>query len=71
MCVAYPGKVNKINNDGTAQVDFDGNMVNAMSGLVKIKEGDYVLVHAGCIIQVMDEKEALELSDLFKEMESI
>lgn len=68
MCVAYPGKINKINGDGTAQVDFNGNMVNAMSGLVKIKEGDYVLVHAGCIIQVMGEKEAKELTDLFMEM---
>lgn len=71
MCVAFPGKVVKVNNDGTAQIDFDGNFVNAMSGLVKIVPGDYVLVHAGCIIQVMKETEALELKSLFDELEEI
>lgn len=69
MCVAMPGKVIKV--DGTiAEVDFSGNIVRAEAGLVKIKPGDYVLVHAGCIIQVISEEERDNLASLFEEIES-
>lgn len=70
MCVAMPGRVIKV--DGTkAEVDFSGNIVRAEGGLVKIKVGDYVLVHAGCILQVMTEDDSKSLMDLFKEIENI
>ncbi|HHV31259.1 HypC/HybG/HupF family hydrogenase formation chaperone [Caproiciproducens sp. LBM24188] len=70
MCVALPGKVVRV--DGTkAQVDFSGNLVTAEAGLVKIKPGDYVLVHAGCILQVLSEEEGNSISALFKEIESL
>ena len=70
MCVALPGKVIKL--DGTkATVDFSGNIVNAEAGLVKVKVGDRVLVHAGCIIQTMDDDMADELEEMFKEIEDI
>lgn len=70
MCVAMPGRVVKV--DGTkAEVDFSGNLVHAEAGLVKIKPGDYVLVHAGCILQVMSEEDSNNLMDLFKEIESL
>jgi hydrogenase expression/formation protein HypC len=70
MCVALPGKVVKI--DGTkATVDFNGNIVNADAGLVKIKVGDNVLVHAGCIIQTMDDAMVDEMKELFGEIEGL
>ena len=70
MCVAIPGKVIELN--GTrAKVDFSGNIVNAEAGLVKVKVGDRVLVHAGCIIQTMDDSMADEMEELFKEIEDI
>ena len=70
MCVALPGKVIKM--DGTrATVDFSGNIVTAEAGLVNVKPGDRVLVHAGCIIQTMDEETADELEEMFKEIEDI
>ncbi|WP_026494515.1 HypC/HybG/HupF family hydrogenase formation chaperone [Butyrivibrio sp. WCD3002] len=70
MCVALPGRVVELN--GTkATVDFSGNTVEAEAGLVKVKIGDRVLVHAGCIIQTMDDAEADELEDLFREIEDI
>lgn len=70
MCVALPGRVTEIN--GTrATVDFSGNIVEAEAGLVKIKIGDRVLVHAGCIIQKMSDEEADEIEELFKEIEDI
>ncbi|MBQ7616391.1 MAG: HypC/HybG/HupF family hydrogenase formation chaperone [Butyrivibrio sp.] len=70
MCVALPGKV--ISLDGTkATVDFSGNIVNAEAGLVNVKVGDKVLVHAGCIIQTMDDALADEMEELFREIEDI
>ena len=70
MCVAIPGTI--IELDGTkAKVDFNGNIVNAEAGLVDVKVGDKVLVHAGLIIQTMDSKMADEMDELFKEIEGL
>jgi len=60
MCLAIPAKVLRV-KDGIAEVDFGRGVsreVNIM--LVDVKVGDYVLVHAGYAIQVIDEKEAKE-----------
>ena len=69
MCVALPGRVVRI--DGiNAVVDFNGNQVNAITGLKSIKVGDRVLVHAGCILQKVEEKEADDLAELLGEIEA-
>jgi hydrogenase expression/formation protein HypC len=70
MCVALPGKVVKLEGT-TATVDFSGNIVKAEAGLVKVKVGEKVLVHAGCIIQTMDEDTAAEIEEMFKEIEDL
>ena len=70
MCVALPGKVIRVDGH-KAEVDFSGNIVTAEAGLVKVKAGDRVLVHAGCIIQTMTEQDADELEELFREVEDI
>lgn len=67
MCVAAPGKVTQINGD-TAVIDYNGNKVNANKGIVDVKIGDYVLVHAGLIIQVLPEDEARNMLELFEEL---
>lgn len=69
MCVAMPGKVTAINGN-RATVDFSGNTVEAHSGLVSIKTGDYVLVHAGCVLQVLSQEEGDSLVDLFREIDN-
>lgn len=70
MCIAIPGKV--IATDGTtAQVDFKGNTVNVNVGLVEPRPGQYVLVHAGCAIEVMEQDKAEELIDLFADLEDL
>nr|WP_255575543.1 HypC/HybG/HupF family hydrogenase formation chaperone [Caproiciproducens faecalis] len=70
MCVALPGRVVKVN--GTkATVDFSGNTMEAQAGLVKIKPGDSVLVHAGCILQVLTEQDRSALEELLKEIEEL
>ena len=70
MCVALPGKVVDLNGT-TATVDFSGNLVKAQAGLVKVAVGDKVLVHAGCIIQTMDEDTAAEIEEMFREIEDL
>lgn len=70
MCVAMPGKVIEV-YEKDALVDFSGNRVRAMSGLVPVAVGDYVLVHAGCILQKLSAGEAQGLMDLFEELEEV
>ncbi len=70
MCVAATGKVVKIENE-IAEVDFNGNIVRAHTGIVNVKIGDDVLVHAGLVIQVMNQKDAEEMRKLFEELEEI
>ena len=68
MCVAIPGQVVEI-NDGKATIDFSGNRVEAYTGLVNVKIGDYALVHAGCVIQTMKKQEAEEIAELMSAFE--
>ena len=63
MCVALPGKVIEI-KQRDAVVDFNGNQVTARAGLVDVKVGDYVLVHAGCVIQKVTQQEMEEMKNL-------
>lgn len=63
-----PGKIIEIESK-IAHVDFDGNVIKAQSGLVDVSIGDYVLVHAGCILQKLSKEEGDSLAELFKELE--
>jgi hydrogenase assembly chaperone HypC/HupF len=70
MCVAIPGKILSI--DGMkAKVDFSGNTVDVNIGLIDAKVGEYVLVHAGCAIEVMPKDKAEELIELFEDLEAL
>ena len=68
MCLAIPAKVVSVKED-KARVDFGEGVLREVNvTLVKAKVGDYVLVHAGYAIQVLDEKEALETIHLWNEI---
>jgi hydrogenase expression/formation protein HypC len=70
MCIAVPGRV--VSMEGNfAEVDFKGNIVRVNTGLVEPNVGDYMLVHAGCAIEIMSEDKAQELINLFDEIEEI
>jgi len=68
MCYAVPGKVVEGKGD-IGVVDF-GNGVRreVMLAMVDANVGDYVLVHAGYAIKVLDEKSALEILKEFEEV---
>jgi hydrogenase expression/formation protein HypC len=62
MCLAIPGKVKKIFNDHTAEIEIGGIIKKANLDLIpRVKIGDYVLLHAGFAIEVIDQKKALEI----------
>jgi hydrogenase expression/formation protein HypC len=73
VCLAIPGKIIELDKKKqAATVDYgSGTTRKANVSLVQVQIGDYVLVHAGFAIQVLDEKEALETLALFKEMLSL
>jgi hydrogenase expression/formation protein HypC len=70
MCLAIPGLVMSV--DGrTAIIDFGGVKREVVIDLMEpgsIKPGVYVLVHTGFVIQIMDEKEALETLEIWREV---
>ena len=70
MCLAIPGKIIELDkNKEHATVDYgDGTRRKANITLVDVKIGDYVLVHAGFAIEVLNEKDAKDTLALFKEM---
>ncbi len=66
MCLAIPSKIMSI-DDGIAEVDVAGITRKASLQLAPdAKIGDYVLLHAGFAIQVLDENEALESLKLWE-----
>jgi hydrogenase expression/formation protein HypC len=68
MCLAIPAKILRIKKN-SANVDFGEGVEREISvALVNVKVGDYVLVHAGYAIQVLDEKEAQETIRLWKQI---
>ncbi|MDV2989036.1 MAG: HypC/HybG/HupF family hydrogenase formation chaperone [Dehalogenimonas sp.] len=71
MCLAVPAQIESINGD-IAEADMAGTKVRASLMMVPdAKVGDYILLHTGYAIQVLDEADALETLKLFKEMEMI
>ncbi len=73
MCLAIPGKIVEIDeNKEHALIDYgDGTKRKANITLIEVKKGDYVLVHAGFAIQILNEQEAKETLALFREMLSM
>jgi len=68
MCLAIPGKILKIDGN-SALVDFDGIKQKVIIALILNPEvGKFVIVHAGYAIEQMDEKDALEAIEQWKEL---
>jgi hydrogenase expression/formation protein HypC len=75
MCLAIPGKILSIEG-----VDLARNARVSFGGIVKevglayvpeAKVGDYVVVHVGLAISLLDEEEALRTFDYLKQMDDL
>lgn len=70
MCLAVPAQIETLRDDGKAVVALDGNRTEVLLTLVpEAKVGDWVLVHAGFAITVLDAAEAKATYDLLSELE--
>ena len=69
MCLAIPAKVLEVSGS-RARVDFGGGVTREVnvSLLEKVKVGDYVIVHAGFAIQILDSEEAEKTLKLWEEV---
>ena len=72
MCLSIPSKIVKIDKEaGYATVDTMGVKRDASLDLVQhedIKIGDYVLLHIGFVMNKIDEVDALDSIELYKEI---
>ena len=74
MCLAIPGKLIEITNklDDTfrlGRVSFGGILKEVNLALVpEAVPGQYVLVHVGAAISIVDEEEALKTFELIKQL---
>lgn len=68
MCLAIPAMITELRDDGLATVDILGVTRDIAVDLTpQAQVGDYVLVHAGFSIEVVDEEYAKETIDLIRE----
>lgn len=72
MCVAIPGIVVSVDGE-KAKVDVRGNTCDVDVRLIDTKPGDYVLIHAGCALEIMKEetyRDLVEMHELLEEVTS-
>lgn len=69
MCLAVPMQILEIKDDGMARVTAMGAERDAALDLTpQAQVGEYVLVHAGFAIEVVDEQYARETLELIQTM---
>lgn len=74
MCLAVPGKLERITTEldetfRIGEVSFEGIVKEVNLTLVpEAKIGDYLLVHVGAAIGIVDEEEAKRTMAVLKEM---
>ena len=69
MCLAIPMRIMELGDFGMARVSAMGAERDVALDLTpQAGVGDYVLVHAGFAIEVVDEQYAAETLELIKEM---
>jgi hydrogenase expression/formation protein HypC len=72
MCLSIPGKITKITQEGTlrmGRVDFGGIAREVCLDYVpEARVGQYVLIHVGFAISVLDEEEAMERINTIREI---
>jgi len=73
MCLAVPGKIVSIEGDDPilrdGKVNFGGVVKRVNLSLVpEAKIGDYVVVHVGLALSIVDEEEAKQVFEFLKTM---
>ena len=67
MCYAIPGNVKSIANN-LITIDYFGEERKARNDFYNLRVGDYVYAQGGFVVQKIDEKDAEEILDTWKEL---
>lgn len=69
MCLGVPAKVMQIFDNGVATVDVHGNQTDISIRLTpEVEVGNFVLVHAGFAMEIIDEQVAAETVSYMEEL---
>lgn len=72
MCLSVPGRITEITHDGSllmATVDFGGiSKEICLDYVPEAQVGQYVLVHVGFALSLLDEEEAVARLELVREL---
>lgn len=69
MCLGVPAKVVEKMANGVARVDVNGNQTEISIRLTpEVELGQYVLVHAGFAMEIIDESIAMETMHYLEEL---
>ena len=69
MCLAVPMKVTELKPPDSAIVESEGVSMEISIMLVKdVKVGDFVIVHTGFAIEILDTEEAEKTLNLLREL---
>ena len=69
MCLAIPMKLVEITGSGVGKVDAGGVKADVSLAMAPdAKMGDYLIIHAGFAIEILDHEEAMIRLDLFREL---
>jgi hydrogenase expression/formation protein HypC len=75
MCLAIPGKISSISGESlerSGRVSFGGIIKDvSLAYAPQAKVGDYVIVHVGFAISVLDEAEANRVFEYLREMDEL
>jgi hydrogenase expression/formation protein HypC len=76
MCLAVPGKIVSIEEADTTfrsgRVNFGGIVKNVnLSYVPEAKIGDYVVVHVGFALSIVDEAEAKQVFEYLRQMDEL
>jgi hydrogenase expression/formation protein HypC len=76
MCLAVPGKIINISGDDSlsrmGNIDFSGiKKAISLAYFPEARINDYVIVHAGFAISIIDEEDARESLNAFQELDDL
>lgn len=72
MCLGVPGKVLVLRENGEATVDVNGNQIDISIRLTPhVNPGEFVLIHAGFAMEIIDEAIAHETMQLLLELQEL
>jgi hydrogenase expression/formation protein HypC len=69
MCLGIPARIIRVEGDFAEANIYGASLKVGIQLLENVKPGDYVLVHTGYALEIIDEKDALETIETLRQLE--